>query len=128
MGKLLPTYPLERQIGLLILGRTRPHPPISFYGLVCRIGEPIVPLLIKRVGEYTEMERIRPVVVCLSAINKWHFKWVDEKEYAEMWESALARQSDLLIRKEVQAIMATGKSHPFFKGINYEEKRAGGIY
>ena len=119
----LASYPLERQIDLMVVARTCCHPPLNFLGIVCRDREPLVPLLMQRVAESDKMYNLRTLTLCLYDIDRWHFKWTDEPKYVDMWKVAVARKADPEIRKEVLAIFETGDPFPFFEGINYDERK-----
>ncbi len=114
MEKTLIKFPQDQQIDLMIIGWTKPHPPIGFFFLVSKNGESIVPLLIQRMAETDDLETLRPLALCLYDVDKWHFPWTAHKNYVESLERVLGQKRDLIIKREVIGILKTGMPHSFF--------------
>lgn len=112
--KAIFAYPLDQQIDLMIIGWTKPHPPLNLFFEVAKNGEPIVALLIQRFSKINDMQSLRPIAMCLYEVNLRYFEWTTNQEYEEMFQKVLAEKSAPAIRDEFIKILETGKLHPNF--------------
>lgn len=120
--KAIFNYPLSEQIDLMLIGWTKPHPPLNLYFQVAENGESIVPLLIQRLATVEDMEALRVIAICLYLVDFLHFKWTSNQEYVEKLEMTLAEISNSEIREEIRMILKTGKLHPYAVGAKQEKK------